>query len=1118
MMKYILTFSFFLGTICSVLGQAGPSKPGDVPNFIPPTPEVSSLLKANLLSTTPNTGAANFSIPLFGLKAGSFSLPISLNYNSGGLKVDEVASFVGMGWTLNYGGVVSRQINDIPDEGYSTTTNHNTHDFSSANLSAINYIEDVSADKQSDVFSFFFPGYSGKFVLDANLNPKPLSQYNLKISLIGGNNMTGFKIIAEDGTEFYFQDAETSVGRPLTGTNCKGINEYLGETITSWYLSKIVAPSRQKEINYTYTTSSTSFMGSLNESFTKNIATEYYECTAYPQAPQNPIGPACPVNETRFTSCAQNNILYTKFISTIQTSDGDRVDFYYDAAERIDLYGGRRITSMKLQNYKGNQIKYINLQTSYQAAIESGAYGHENYRLFLDAVHVRDNANSTASQLSYKFSYHQYNSLPRRRSFAQDVYGFYNGKLSNTSMIPKLPPSDLNYSYFNNGTGLGSVVFGDRSFDEAYAAHGMLTRIEYPTGGYDMIEYTPNYVADNVGGTWVNTPCGGVAVKAIKSYTQAGSLALHKSYEYHPMTTAISSAYVVNLNPTFSEIRAIGTDNYTCSVPGGPEYFYCVGPACTKATTGSQPLYPLSLEGGQHVYYTSVLEKLVGPVDNGVIEHNYQYYLASGTNPIFLTGSTIYGLPSNTLPFVFTGEHLTRIYKYESGNYVLQQKIDRVFEQTPLQSYNNYFYRKNFEPCLGTGGGFLISRWSAFDVMAGKIFFTTNYLKSETQTTYITPTNTHVVQSAMEYDMTYYNYPKVIKAIDSKGIEETTTRLYPPDFPSLSYMTDRNIISSVAEEKQYYGTTLLQTATTTFADWFSNNTVIAPVNTEVKTATNVIKAKIEFVSYDAYGNVQTLRKENDAPIAYFWGYGNQYPVAKIIGKTYSDAVTQSGINVAVLNNAATTEAAMRTELNKLRTLSGCLVSTYTHTPLVGVTSETDPRGRTSFYEYDAFGRLALIRDHDGNILKKFCYNYAGQPEDCGVDMVGNVAKSGIFTRNNCGVGNTGSSVTYSVPANTFYATSQAAADAMAQAQVDANGQAYANANGTCTPVGCSGANCSGENKKCVGGVCETGFKVYTSSVWNESMNAYECTYHYEFSDFSWSANYVEYSGGECPIW
>lgn len=60
--------------------------------------------------------------------------------------------------------------------------------------------------------------------------------------------------------------------------------------------------------------------------------------------------------------------------------------------------------------------------------------------------------------------------------------------------------------------------------------------------------------------------------------------------------------------------------------------------------------------------------------------------------------------------------------------------------------------------------------------------------------------------------------------------------------------------------------------------------------------------------------------------------------------------------------------------------------TFTYEPLIGITSQTDANNRTTFYSYDAFGRLQLIKDQEGKILKKICYNYAGQQEDCSTNV------------------------------------------------------------------------------------------------------------------------------------
>ena len=54
------------------------------------------------------------------------------------------------------------------------------------------------------------------------------------------------------------------------------------------------------------------------------------------------------------------------------------------------------------------------------------------------------------------------------------------------------------------------------------------------------------------------------------------------------------------------------------------------------------------------------------------------------------------------------------------------------------------------------------------------------------------------------------------------------------------------------------------------------------------------------------------------------------------------------------------------------------MTTYTYDPLVGMTSQTGPDNVTLHYEYDGSGRLKLVRDHKGNIVKNYRYRYRPQ--------------------------------------------------------------------------------------------------------------------------------------------
>lgn len=48
---------------------------------------------------------------------------------------------------------------------------------------------------------------------------------------------------------------------------------------------------------------------------------------------------------------------------------------------------------------------------------------------------------------------------------------------------------------------------------------------------------------------------------------------------------------------------------------------------------------------------------------------------------------------------------------------------------------------------------------------------------------------------------------------------------------------------------------------------------------------------------------------------------------------------------------------------------------YTYKPMMGISSTQDATGKVSYYEYDAAGRLKLVRDQYGKILKQYDYKY-----------------------------------------------------------------------------------------------------------------------------------------------
>ncbi len=138
-----------------------------------------------------------------------------------------------------------------------------------------------------------------------------------------------------------------------------------------------------------------------------------------------------------------------------------------------------------------------------------------------------------------------------------------------------------------------------------------------------------------------------------------------------------------------------------------------------------------------------------------------------------------------------------------------------------------------------------------------------------------------------------------------------------------------------------------------------------------------------FDSYDtSNGNPLKVLGKNGIYTYYIWAYNKTYPVAKIessVNTTVNITVDDARLKkTTVYADIQADVAYLKGLFNSYLTNKDYQVTIFTYKPLVGMTSQTDPAGRTTYYEYDDFGRLKLMKDLAGNILKKYEYHYAGQ--------------------------------------------------------------------------------------------------------------------------------------------
>ncbi|MFC6859193.1 hypothetical protein [Zunongwangia atlantica] len=445
---------------------------GALPEIAPPSPTAYEFTKYGDIPLDESTGVANISIPLIDYSAGSLNLPISMSYATTGIKVDQIASWVGMGWNLNAGGIITRSVRGVADEiansknfqSLATTQSW----YTSSKLNYLNFLRSVvddgdAIDFEPDVYNFKFVGFSGSFILDEQSNPILLKQdRGLKIELLAGGN---FKFITSDGTEFVFDVKETTQPQNTCTTG------NLEPTVTSaWYLSKITALNGD-EITLNYNSHSMFYASGFNQTY----SVPYY----YTGGSQDCTAPTPVENH-----CELYSSVSSKKISSISNNRNSKT-IVFTTSTRGDIEN----TSVKLSGiqYKNGSVIikdydfYYDLITSTSNTTNT----HLNNSIYKKRIFLNRIEDNTGSESkTHQFLYNSPNLLPPRFSFAQDLLGFNNGEFSNQSLYPDFVGSLYNVSYTE----------AERAGNFTYTKNGILEKVIYPTGGYTEIEYEPNSV------------------------------------------------------------------------------------------------------------------------------------------------------------------------------------------------------------------------------------------------------------------------------------------------------------------------------------------------------------------------------------------------------------------------------------------------------------------------------------------------------------------------------------------------------------------------------------------------------------------------------------------------
>jgi len=474
----------------------------DLKQIVAPSPSSAALGQFGNVPIGLYTGSAQVSIPLYEIKEGSLTLPLSLSYNTGGSKVADMASWVGLGFSLNAGGCISRTVYGLPDENRRTNPSFILPDFLSPGQ-AKEELMAANVDYQPDVFYFNFNGKSGKFVLSNSTTIGISPHQNLKIQAYDGGGAPidppfyqipslMFRITDENGIVYEFKDIETN--RTLGFDPDKNQSpDVLGPTVppaskTAWYLTDMYSPTGDT-IRFVYNTYELIYdLPSSEQQF--NQVGQHGE-----------IGHVAPV-QARYVKNAVRSKNVNKRLQQILFSNGSVS--LVARQPRWDLIGDTTLNQLMVYRKDGTLLKGYSLNYKYSVAgafglevdtvappsSESNYYadwvfgisGASNHHLLLTRISELDNT-AAPNGKNYSFDYElSSGGLPSRFSKRRDFWGYYNGNSDDET-------SFLNYQLVGSGLVPSSYVIAGKEPDSNYCRQDMLTRITYPTGGSTQLNY-----------------------------------------------------------------------------------------------------------------------------------------------------------------------------------------------------------------------------------------------------------------------------------------------------------------------------------------------------------------------------------------------------------------------------------------------------------------------------------------------------------------------------------------------------------------------------------------------------------------------------------------------------
>jgi hypothetical protein len=479
---------------------------------------------------------------------------------------------------------------------------------------------------------------------------------------------------------------------------------------------------------------------------------------------------------------------------------------------------------------------------------------------------------------------------------------------------------------------------------------------------------------------------GGLRIKTMVNYDENNEVISSKKYTYVDENGNSSGLLIVPLQNFNSKTIKVGV----CSTHIDPETDETI---VDGAETTSYVAY--TLHGSSYVQLSAFTSgNNVGY--NRVVVESYNRNDDTNGKEILYYDNKPAGLYFYKIPFFpdsYNGNLLKRVILNTNGDTVLVEKngygvLPGTESIEVLNAYAESIYEGPTDCCTGSlGTNNLLAYIGRYNIY---VYPTRNYFNTLTSkaTTHYFPDGKVTEITEYTYDPDYFGLKSssvTTSVADTKRVAEFK---YPFDYDEEPYtaMTAKNILTPVVEKTNKINTTLLQSVKTNYKDWFNDNTIIAP-ETVVTTNGDLIEdERLVFGRYDIYGNVLEARLSNNITESYYYGYNNSLPVVK--GVNIDSETLETQVQIALTACGYLNIDDLLKDIDSFPNSKwdafnnnlqdgeqGYLFTTYTYDPVFGMTSQTDPNGKTIYYQYNDFGQLEFIRDSENKILKKYLYQY-----------------------------------------------------------------------------------------------------------------------------------------------